>query len=468
MTLEEEIRRGKPVTLAQMLDARDRRAEQQRRLVGEHGCTLISYTLNMPGQYKTYPLARKAFQTGRSLIESQLCSNHIEIRAVAERESVCGDEALIAVEADGEWVKTLMMAIEQGHALGRLFDIDVIDSDGSAVKGAAVGRSERRCIVCGGPVWACARSRAHTAEQLALKTAEMIRDFYESRYADYLADVAVRALLYEVCITPKPGLVDRQGNGAHRDMDIFTFMSSSSALVSYFRDMARRSAAFDSDPTLLLSSLRFLGLQAEWSMFAATHGVNTHKGLIFSLGIICAAAGWLHGQGRAITEDALFHLCARIAGRTPQELVQADVSATYGQAAYRSYDLTGARGEAAAGFPAVRRYGLPVLRQMAGCGLSLNDAGVIALLHLLANVTDTNLVGRSDLQAVQELQGRVQAVLARQPEPSALLEYAAELDRELTGRYLSPGGCADLLAISIMLYFLLDQDVPGSHAVSSP
>lgn len=458
MTLEERIRQGTPVTLEQMLDARERRAATQRRLLNEYGGTLICFTMNMPGEYKTYPLARRAFRCGQSMIDAQLSGNQIEILTMTGLESEAGCEAYYAVNADGARAKALMAAIEQGHPLGRLFDIDVLDRDGRAVKGADIGREERRCIVCGGPVWACARSRAHTAEQLALKTAGLIEDYFSRQYADQISGAAVRALLYEVCVTPKPGLVDRANNGAHRDMDIFTFVDSSAALTPYFREITHRAIGFEGDIEALLPALRYEGLRAEQAMLAATGGVNTHKGLIFSIGILCAAMGWLYGRERPPTAEALFATCARIAGGTPRELaVEGRRAATYGEAAFQGYGVTGARGEAARGFPAVREHGHPALKHGVAQGLSLNDAGVVTLLHLMIHVTDTNLIGRSSLQRLEELQTELRALLGVESDPARLLEYAAGLDRALIAEYLSPGGCADMLALSLLVYFLFDE-----------
>ena len=115
------------------------------------------------------------------------------------------------------------------------------------------------------------------------------------KYHEYLSYLAHKAMLYEVSASPKPGLVDRFSNGAHKDMDFFTFMSSSASLSQFFSHCALEGEKhLDSDLPNLFSSLRIPGISAEKKMFFATNNINTHKGAIFSIGTICAAAGYLY------------------------------------------------------------------------------------------------------------------------------------------------------------------------------
>lgn len=277
------------------------------------------------------------------------------------------------------------------------------------------------------------------------------------RFADHIAAQATRALLYEVSVTPKPGLVDRNNNGAHADMDIFTFIDSATALTPYFADITRRGMAFSGGIGQLLPSLRQPGMVAEEAMYRATGGVNTHKGLIFSLGVFCAALGHMRTAGAPVTEESLLAACAAMTAETPRELAAAATGEcqTHGGAAHAKFGVTGVRGEAAAGYPGVRLHGLPALRRLLGRGMSLNDAGAITLLHLLAHVQDTNVIARSDLETLEAIQRELREVLAREDDPEALLRYACRLDERFIARNISPGGCADLLALSLFLHFIL-------------
>jgi triphosphoribosyl-dephospho-CoA synthetase len=208
-------------------------------------------------------------------------------------------------------------------------------------------------------------------------------------------------------------------------------------------------------PEEAFEKLRFRGRTAEQEMYDATGGVNTHKGAIFSLGLLCGAAGRLSGQER--NAQQLLQLCSEmVRGITDRELRQQNKADTNGKRLYSHYGVTGIRGQAENGFPAVLEHGLPVFRAGIAKGLSVNDAGCAALLHLIANTQDTNLMARSDLLTQQQLAAELGRILEKEPYPGA--ETLQKLDREYTERNLSPGGSADLLAVTYFLHFLEQEE----------
>ena len=143
-------------------------------------------------------------------------------------------------------------------------------------------------------------------------------------------------------------------------------------------------------------------------------------------------------------------LCRQdLATLTPENAV------TAGQKLYLRQGITGIRGQAEAGYPALLEVGLPVLETGLSQGLDLNDAGCAALLHLLCAVTDTNMIARSDLDTARAVTERVGAILAETPYPSR--EVTEQLDREFIEKNLSPGGAADLLAATYFLHFLQES-----------
>lgn len=139
-----------------------------------------------------------------------------------------------------------------------------------------------------------------------------------------IGDLAYEALLAEVNATPKPGLVDRANAGAHTDMDHGTFLLSAEALRPWFREFARLGeASAPKAPEAVLPSLRPAGIAAEEAMFAATGGVNTHKGAIFSLGLLTTAAVRLTALNRPLTpEDTAATAGAFVSGICERELGQ--------------------------------------------------------------------------------------------------------------------------------------------------
>lgn len=272
--------------------------------------------------------------------------------------------------------------------------------------------------------------------------------------ATRIADCAHAALLREVELSPKPGLVDRFNNGAHRDMDIGTFRASAAAIAPWFATFCRLGLG-----ECLMSANEFLprlraqGVCAEREMFRATNGVNTHKGSIFALGLLCAAAGRLAGRGRELAAQALCTEVAELcAGLVERELGSSHEAGTAGELLYQRYGLMGARGEAASGFATARHWGLAPYLAGLRAGHTEEAALHAALLNLMAHNADTNLVARGGIAGLAFVQQQAQTMLAGGQIASAdYLSGLERLDAEMTARNLSPGGSADLLAVSWFL-----------------
>lgn len=259
-----------------------------------------------------------------------------------------------------------------------------------------------------------------------------------------VAALATLALEEELALTPKPGLVDRANSGAHSDMDHALFTRSIEAIApwfSVFEDLGEEYAS--REPRAQLRLLRPAGIACEQAMFTATGGVNTHKGGIFSLGLLCAAAGRLKGQGREHSADTLCDEVGKMChGLVSRELASRSGMATAGERQYHLLGLTGARGEAESGFATVRRHVLPDWHK--ACGEKRLQR---ALLQLMAVNPDSNLVSRGGMGGLRYVQTWAQKLLTDGWESDDL----AEMDKQLIARRLSPGGSADLLAVSWVL-----------------
>lgn len=440
------------VSLAQILASREHRAARQRQLLDTFRKPLICFTMNIAGPIKNSPLITEGFRLGQRYLQGQLSG----LRPLHFEESIAptGCEGYYIVDANPRQLKALTVQIEDGFPVGRLFDMDVLTPQGEKVSRESMGLPGRKCLLCGNPVHLCSSRRAHPLVQIQEKTTALLREAIIQEDSQRIGAAAVRSLLYEVSITPKPGLVDRENSGSHWDMDFFTFLDSAASLQPYFVSCARIGLQTqDAAPEKTFAALRLPGKLAEQAMMEATGGVNTHKGAIFSLGILCAAAGRLEKPCRS-PEAICREIAAMTAGLTARELrtLTPEAAATNGQRLYAQYGITGIRGQAEAGFPAVLRAGLPILEEGLGRGLSLNDAGCAALLHLMCETEDTNLIARSDLATWQTLQSRLRTLLEASPFPTR--QQLEALDREFTEKNLSPGGTADLLAASLFLHFI--------------
>ncbi len=269
-----------------------------------------------------------------------------------------------------------------------------------------------------------------------------------------MAGLSALALYRELWLTPKPGLVDQTNSGAHHDMDLPLFMKSIAAIAPWFKrffDAGRRISKGNGVP--VLDCIRPIGLACEQAMFSATGGINTHKGGIFSLGLLCAAAGVLAGRGISLKQSTLCRevgvICSRLVER---ELAHGRRAATVGERLYRQYGLTGARGEAASGFLTVRRYALPAWRAACAAGGDEEQALWRALLALMAHNPDTNLVSRGGLEGLRFVQRYARQLSGPQyADKTVLYQALMAMDQALTARNLSPGGSADLLAVTWLL-----------------
>ena len=404
------------VTLQEVLDARDSRAAAQQRLLSAWDRPLISFSMNIAGPVKHTPLIALAFRAATEDLRHALGSDLLACETV---DAATGPEALLVCAVPAGELKALTLRLEEERPVGRLYDLDVIGTDGSKLSRSA----PRTCLVCGGPVGPCARSRAHGLPAVQAATDALLRDFA----ADHLADLAVSALLEEAELTPKPGLVDARSSGAHRDMDLELFRRSAACLRSYFRE----AVLLGLSRADCMPALQQAGRRAEQTMLDTTGGVNTHKGAVYAFGLLLAGLGSVLARG-----GDLFAAAAALAeaGLPPEDT-------THGSEAKRRYGASGARGEALAGFPHARR----------ACGV-LSGGGDLhaALLTLLAEVEDTNLLhrgGREGLLFVQNAAAEILAAPIRQR-----IRLLSELDDVCIARNLSPGGCADLLAAGIFLH----------------
>ena len=417
------------VSLNQILEARERRAALQRSTLSTYGGPLLCFTMNLAGPVKRSPLSDFAFLAGERMIQAQ----PFPVRQCIRLRQPTGMESIYALEADPQALKAAAMAMEESLPVGRLFDMDVIGLDGMKLPRP----QPRPCLVCGGAAAPCARSRAHGLGAVRAATASLLA-------ADALGEAARDALLEEARLTPKPGLIDLANNGAHKDMDLESFCRSAQALAPYFRQAVRIGLSHSASGPAM-EALRPAGIAAEAAMLAATGGANTHKGLIYALGLLlCAMGQTLSGGG----ENYINHARQLANTGLPAELHRAKTApSTHGERIYASRGVLGARGEAAAGFPhAVQA--LEALRRYRR-GASETQARLLALVTSMAQLTDTNLLHRGGEAGLHLVQREARRILEL---PLNRLEEALQaLDRLCIERNLSPGGSADMLALALFL-----------------
>lgn len=287
----------------------------------------------------------------------------------------------------------------------------------------------------------------------------MENNAFKKFWVDRLSTFAEQALLTEAVLSPKPGLVDAIDSGSHKDMDIYMFINSATAFKASFADLVWLGLTYQASLSELLPEVRKIGLEAERSMFSATKGINTHKGVIFSIGILLTAYGVYLKDHPDIetfcpsdTEKVIEIVKIMTAGLVARELGHLDQkeTLTHGEKLFQKYGITGVRGEVEQGFPSVMKEVLPYLRRTTG--EYLTQRLLDSLFLLMASTEDSNIIHRSDIDTLQDVKKCAQTFMAAggMQQPDAV-EIVNEMNQDFIRLNISPGGSADLLSVAILI-----------------
>lgn len=450
-------------TVEQMAQRRERRAAEQNELLMTHGgCFVISLTLNIAGPVKRGALSDTAFLLGVSEVQKILSDLGFPVVAARFMNKNTGIELLLAAEGDATAAKKAFSAAETNLPAGRLYDIDVIVSPAQKLS-----RSEpRRCLICGEQASVCARSRAHSVEQLQKRTEAILAD----AVAKHVASIAHEALIEEVHLTPKPGLVDENNCGANPDMCVEMFEKSAAAIRPYFERIAKtalnaRLSKTDESIAEIMAHVRRIGIEAEKAMLEATGGVNTHRGAIYALGLGVFACAYLVAEGvfsaleNGVDGTECFdnmnaETLLSVAGTAARALGDGSDPESNGAKVRKRYGVGGAVEQAFAGFPLAL---LAKNRKTEYYGLKgkRNDplAGAYALISVMALVDDNNALKRGGSEGARFVKARAEELLPiiLQADGRAALNALEAFDKELIERNINCGGAADLLALALFI-----------------
>jgi len=285
-----------------------------------------------------------------------------------------------------------------------------------------------------------------------------MKQLNRTKTLNLIGEFALEALLYEAALYPKPGLVDPKSCGAHADMNYFTFIDSSTALAPFLTEYANLGFNHEGTPFALFEKIRTLGQLAEAAMLAKTKGVNTHKGANFSFALLLSATGKIiHDQklelpftekDTAAIFDYVKQMTKGLISKDFAGLAQKE-HLSYGEKLYLEHGIVGIRGEAELGYPALKNSALPFLRQHHN--REQQTLFLLLLLHLMATIEDSNLINRGGISAWQNVQKQATELLQTFSINSSKKELDDALilfDQQLIKEHLSPGGSADLVALS--------------------
>ena len=263
-----------------------------------------------------------------------------------------------------------------------------------------------------------------------------------------LAGAAVAAMHDELQVYPKPGLVSPVDSGSHDDMDFALMCRSADSLLRPFASLAaagRQALSFD-------GSLAPLGVEAERQMLHATGGVNTHRGAIFSIGLVVASIARTRSAAMPVSPEAIQTTLRREWGTALEAHASGGDAASHGALVRKKIGASGARGEAARGFPSLFQVGVPAYREALASGLEANAANVHTLFALMETVDDTTVLYRGGTEAGLFVRRSAAEFLAAGGcRDAGWFERAERLHRTFVARNLSPGGCADLLAATLLV-----------------
>jgi len=436
-----------------ILKARDQRAFLKAQ-IAQKSLPSLSLSLNVPGFPKSNPTVSSFFQACLQDLKCHFVSHQIGIQEnyAVEICDAAGDFYMVPFSMNHfslTEIKQICEGFEENHPLGRFVDVDLNDEQGNTVSS---GKS-KLCFFCREkPAIECRREKAHDFDELRSfmfsEMDEYNRKQREERIAKKLSSLAEQAILAEISLTPKPGLVDQLSSGSHSDMNFQTFVDSTSAISPWFEELVREGFDFqDDDLTQALPRLRNIGLQMEAAMFEATGNINTQKGVIFLMGLSLFACGKVLSKNDHFQAEEFRGIINGIC----KDLVRNEMGnpsvKSHGEKIFLKYGFSGARGEAESGLATVFNFGLPEIVQSG----QLNDELLIkCLLSIAANNKDTNILFRSNPDVLGRFKGLCQIAL----EDFSAENYTAVIDF-CQQENISPGGSADLLAVTIFVYSVI-------------
>lgn len=269
-----------------------------------------------------------------------------------------------------------------------------------------------------------------------------------SKEAFVIAAFASEAMLCEVAAYPSPGLVSSISKGAHIDMDHYSFIKSTTILSKYMVLFAQEGYS-EKTPKEIFGAIRNIGIEAESEMFKGTKGINTHKGMIFLLGISCAAVA------KVMYDKKSFGEIQDIIVQMTRGLVQNELSCmdknkakSYGEKLFLKYNVEGIRGQVEKGIPLVFDYSLEVYKKTKS--LKLNDRLIHTLIYIMKYCEDSNVLHRHSMETLAEVKQKAIHIISLGGMTTEIGKKAiGALDIEFIKRNISPGGSADLLAVTL-------------------
>lgn len=443
------------------LDDREQRVSHQKQIFEDNGNlnnTLVTIRVNYPGIEKSNYVTDSI---------ADIIYNHISTyyyESIVYKETYKNMEGVIGhfiMKDNFHDVKTWMVNIEENHILGRCMDIDVYgyDAENKDLKGISrsdLGLGSRKCFICNESAKICSRSQKHDVSE--------IKAFFQKSYDNYLqyvhrrnrisyevSNYVLKSMIEEVSTMPSFGLVSPVTNGSHSDMNFHMFLNSSFAITPHVMDMIKNGYSFEGSRRIF-DSIRRIGIDCEEAMFEATNGVNTHKGMIFLMGVISTAAA------KAFYEESGFDSIKKYIQEMCSDILK-DFSnlndkkhLTHGEKLFMNYGFKGIRGEVENGLSILFDDVLPYTKELQ---LKENKLYGQILLKLMSIVDDSTIVHRQGIDELKKVKQKSSEILCKGGfNTEEGINAAMEFEKQCIMDNISPGGSADLLAAVIFLIYI--------------
>ncbi|WP_122641189.1 triphosphoribosyl-dephospho-CoA synthase CitG [Romboutsia sp. Marseille-P6047] len=440
--------------IEEFLFDREKRVKNQENLFKNYkDKTLVTLRINYPGIEKSNYITDDIV----SIIYNEILTYYKKYIVYNDRYK--NKEGLVChfiFDADFVSIKKLMIDIEEKHILGRCVDIDVYTMKNDNVIG--ISRSDlykqpRKCFICDKDAKICSRAQSHNIEEIKKYFEEVYlkyKDYQKKRetLAYRISQIAVKAMISEVSTFPSFGLVSPISQGAHEDMNYYTFLDSAFAIAPFFKEMYNIGYSYH-EPKYIFDAIREIGILCEHKMFEATNNINTHKGMIFLMGITIAslAKGTYNNRKFEDIQSIIKSMVNDILDDFKD--IENKSELTHGEKLYIKYGFTGVRGQVKDGLSVLFNN---IIDKYYDSDLSENDLYTQILIELLAIVEDSTIVYRHDINTLKQVQNDAKELLKIGGVYTSNGKIRIlELENEYINKNISPGGCADLLAVTIFL-----------------
>lgn len=360
-----------------------------------------------------------------------------------KRGSLDGDYCIYIINETGNLIKEKTIELEERNALGRLVDIDVYYK--KPISRQDLECEMRKCLICENYAHLCTRNQTHSIEEIHQKTFEIASEFL----VDYLLNTTIKAIYGELEVYPKFGLVSHRDSGCHKDMDYETFIKSTFAIKRYIEKYIREGINKTPNP----QRLKEIGLKAESRMFKATKNVNTHKGLVFLLGIFLPAFSEtiINNENKDYLVQRIKKISQAIIGDY-FETINKKETLSHGDKIFLDYGLKGVRGEALKG--------LEIILDSPSGNNDEDTSFHNYLIYFMSKLDDTTIIHKTDMETLRQVQEDMNQIIENGGYRKNLKEVY-NLSDQYKEKNISPGGSADMLVIKIIyeeLKYLLNKE----------